>query len=146
MTGNPVGAAPPIPGKSVVLFADDAASVRFLLRTTLQAAGYETIEAVDGTQALAVLASDVNVDVLLTDLHMPGIDGLALVRRTREMASRRYLPIVMLTTESQTDRVHEGLEAGLTAWIVKPFKGETLLKVTTKALGKRAQAATKATP
>ncbi len=125
-------------GKVVVLFADDAPSVRFLVRTALEAAGFVTIETSDGRQALEVLASEQQVDILVTDLHMPGIDGLELVRRTRALAERRYLPIVMLTTESQNNPVQEGLKAGLTAWIVKPFKSEILLKVVIKALGKRA--------
>lgn len=127
--------------KSVVLFADDAPSVRFLVRTALEAAGFVTIETSDGQQALEVLASGQRVDILVTDLHMPGIDGLELVRQTRALAARRYLPIVMLTTESQNNAVQEGLKAGLTAWIVKPFKSDTLLKVVTKALGKRAPVA-----
>lgn len=132
--------------KSVVLFADDAPSVRFLVRTALEAAGFVTIETSDGQQALAVLASGQQVDILVTDLHMPGIDGLELVRQTRALAARRYLPIVMLTTESQNNAVQEGLKAGLTAWIVKPFKSDTLLKVVTKALGKRAPLATLTRP
>jgi two-component system, chemotaxis family, chemotaxis protein CheY len=123
--------------KTVVLFADDAASVRFLVRTTLEGAGYEAIETADGQEALDVLASDRVVDLLITDLHMPGVDGLELVRKTRALASRRYLPIVMLTTESQTDRVQEGIKAGLTAWIVKPFRSDTLIKVASKALGNK---------
>lgn len=131
--------------KSVVLFADDAPSVRFLVRTALEAAGFVTIETSDGQQALAVLASGQQIDILVTDLHMPGIDGLELVRQTRALAARRYLPIVMLTTESQNNAVQEGLKAGLTAWIVKPFKSDTLLKVVAKALGKRAPLATLAT-
>lgn len=130
----------------VVLFADDAPSVRFLVRTALESAGFATIETCDGQQALEVLASGRQVDILVTDLHMPGIDGLELVRRTRALAERRYLPIVMLTTESQNNPVQEGLKAGLTAWIVKPFKSETLLKVVGKALGKRANAARPVAP
>lgn len=130
----------------VILFADDAPSVRFLLRTALEAAGCATIEASDGRQALAVLVSGQPVDLLLTDLHMPGIDGLELVRRTRALAQRRYLPIVMLTTESQNKPVQEGMKAGLTAWIIKPFKSATLLKVVGKALGQRVTAAKPATP
>lgn len=126
--------------KTVVLFADDAPSVRFLVQSALEGAGYATIEASTGTEALAVLASSARVDLLVTDLHMPGLDGLDLVRQTRAIQARRYLPIVMLTTESQTQRVQEGLSAGLTAWIVKPFKGESLLRVVAKALGQRSAA------
>jgi two-component system, chemotaxis family, chemotaxis protein CheY len=128
------------PPKKVVLFADDAASVRFLIKSTLESAGYATLQTTDGQEALDVLMSDAHVDILLTDLHMPRIDGLALVQQTRALSARRYLPIVMLTTESQTDRVREGLKAGLTAWMVKPFKGDTLLKVVAKVMGQRAPA------
>lgn len=127
--------------KTVVLFADDAPSVRFLVQTALEGAGYATLEAATGLEALAVLQSGVQVDLLVTDLHMPGLDGLDLVRQTRALPHRRYLPIVMLTTESQVERIQDGLRAGLTAWIVKPFKGESLLRVAAKALGQRAAAA-----
>lgn len=127
--------------KTVVLFADDAPSVRFLVQAALEGAGYATLEAATGLEALAVLQSGARVDLLVTDLHMPGLDGLDLVRQTRALPQRRYLPIVMLTTESQVERVQDGLKAGLTAWIVKPFKGESLLRVVAKALGQRAAAA-----
>lgn len=123
--------------KAVVLFADDAPSVRFLVKNALVSAGYEALETCDGKEALAVLSGDTHVDMLLTDLHMPNIDGLELVKRVRALPTRRYLPIVMLTTESQTEKVQEGLKTGLTAWIVKPFKADTLLKIVAKAMGRR---------
>ncbi len=135
---NSISSTVPTSGQTVVLFADDAPSVRFLVQTALEGAGYATIEASSGLEALQVLQSEARVDLVVTDLHMPGLDGLDLVRQTRALPTRRYLPIVMLTTESQTERVQDGLKAGLTAWIVKPFKSEGLLRVVAKALGQRA--------
>lgn len=142
---NSTSSTAPTPGQTVVLFADDAPSVRFLVQTALEGAGYATIEASSGLEALQVLQSDARVDLMLTDLHMPGLDGLDLVRQTRALSTRRYLPIVMLTTESQTERVQDGLKAGLTAWIVKPFKSEGLLRVVAKALGQRASSSIRPT-
>jgi len=122
----------------VVLFCDDAPSIRLMLRNALRHGGCESIEADNGRAALEILARGQQVDLLLTDLHMPGVDGLELVRQVRALPHRRYMPIVMLTTETKTQRVREGAEAGLTAWIVKPFVASDLLAVVTKALGRRA--------
>ncbi|MCC6250163.1 MAG: response regulator [Rubrivivax sp.] len=132
---------PPTPARRpVVLFCDDAPTMRLLLRNILREGGYDGLEADSGPAALQVLASMQPVDLLLTDLHMPGLDGLGVVRQARALAHRRYLPIVMLTTESTPQRVREGAEAGLTAWMVKPFTGPSLLGVLAKALGRRAGA------
>ncbi len=114
--------------------ADDSASVRQMVAFTLKQNGYEVLEAVDGKDALAKLASQ-KVDMLLTDLNMPNLDGIGLIKGVRGGGLNRMIPIVMLTTESQDSRKAEGKAAGATGWIIKPFKPEQLIAVIKKVLG-----------
>lgn len=117
----------------VILTVDDSASVRQLVRFTLSAAGYQVIEAVDGQDALAKLTVPVNL--IVTDLNMPNLDGLGLIRGVRANPAYKGVPILMLTTESQTAKKQEGKAAGATGWIVKPFSPDQLLGVIKKVLG-----------
>lgn len=120
---------------ATILFADDAPSVRIIVGGVLRSAGYQAVECSDGEQALEHLMNNA-VDVIVTDLHMPGLDGLDLIRKVRSDGSpNKFTPIIMLTTEAQAERKREGREAGATAWIVKPFDGDMLLKVVEKCLG-----------
>ncbi len=112
---------------------DDSASMRDMIRFTLQNAGYEVVEAADGREALRKIAAAAP-GLLITDLNMPHLDGLQLIREVRQMPAFRYLPIVMLTTESQDAKKQEGRAAGASGWIVKPFRGEQLVAVTKKFL------------
>lgn len=116
-----------------ILTVDDSASVRQMVKFTLAEAGYAVIEAVDGQDALAKLASPVNL--VITDLNMPNLDGIGLIRRVRANPSCKGLPILMLTTESQESRKQEGKAAGATGWIVKPFTPQQLLAVVKRVLG-----------
>ena len=118
-----------------ILIVDDAISMRGLVAITLRGAGYETVEAGDGKDALAKLAGGTRFDMILTDLNMPNLDGIGLIKAVKAMAKYKFLPIVMLTTESQEDKKREGQLAGAKAWIVKPFKPETLLTVVKKIIG-----------
>jgi len=117
-----------------VLIVDDSASVRQVQRFVLAGAGYEVIEAVDGRDALAHLANQ-PVHLVLTDLNMPNLDGVGLIRAVRGDASRRLTPIVMVTTESQPAKKQEGRSAGATGWIVKPFTPDQLVGVVRKLIG-----------
>jgi len=117
----------------VILTVDDSASVRQMVRFTLSEAGYTVIEAVDGQDALARLASPVNL--VITDLNMPNLDGIGLIRSVRANAALKGLPILMLTTESQESRKQEGKAAGATGWIVKPFTPQQILAVVKRVLG-----------
>lgn len=117
-----------------ILTAEDSSSLRSLMSSTLQDAGYEVIEADDGQQALERLA-DEEIDMLITDLNMPRLDGIDLIREVRKKPANRFLPIVMLTSETQNSRRQEGKQAGASAWIQKPFKPEQLLKVVQMVLG-----------
>ncbi len=120
---------------ATVLFADDSPSVRVIVKGILQSGGYQMVECEDGKQAVDYLMRN-TVDLIVTDLHMPYIDGMAVIRKVRsEESPNRFTPIVMLTTEAQAERKQEGRKAGATAWIVKPFDGEMLLKVIKKCLG-----------
>jgi two-component system chemotaxis response regulator CheY len=112
---------------------DDSASVRQMVSFTLKTAGYDVLEAADGEQALARLQGQVHL--ILTDLNMPRMDGIELVKRVRADATYKYVPIVLLTTESQDAKKQAGKTAGATGWIVKPFQPEKLLAVIKKVLG-----------
>ena len=118
----------------VIMTADDSASVRQMVAFTLKQSGFEVIEGVDGQDALKKLATK-KVDMLLTDLNMPPIDGIGLIKSVRAGGMNKFIPIVMLTTESQDGKKAEGKTAGATGWIVKPFKPEQLIAVVKKVLG-----------
>lgn len=117
-----------------ILTVDDSASIRQVVGFTLKSAGYEVVEAVDGKDALAKAAAG-PVNMVITDLNMPNLDGLGLIRALRATPAHKFTPIVMLTTESQDAKKQEGRAAGATGWIVKPFKPEQLLGVVKKVLG-----------
>ncbi|MDR3566563.1 MAG: response regulator [Syntrophobacteraceae bacterium] len=119
----------------IIMTADDSASVRQMVNFTLMNAGFEVVEAVDGKDALSKL-SKTPVHMLITDLNMPNMDGIELIRNVRALSSSlKFIPIIMLTTESQPEKKMEGKTAGATGWIIKPFKPEQLLSVIKKVLG-----------
>ncbi len=117
-----------------ILIVDDSETVRQVLQLALGNAGYQVIEAEDGFDALEKL-SEAQVDMLITDLNMPNMDGLELIKKVRAGGQHRFTPIVMLTTESSEEKKKAGREAGASGWIVKPFKPEQLLKVVKLVLG-----------
>jgi two-component system, chemotaxis family, chemotaxis protein CheY len=118
----------------VIMTVDDSASVRQMVSFTLRDAGYEVVEAVDGQDALAKVDNQA-LNMVITDLNMPNLDGIGLIRALRALPSCKFIPIVMLTTESQAEKKQEGKSAGATGWIVKPFKPEQLIAVVKKVLG-----------
>jgi len=111
-----------------VMAVDDSATVRKVLGITLEGAGYKVIEAMDGVDALKKLLT-VDVDMLVTDLNMPRLDGINLIKQVRQKPGNRFMPIIMLTTESQPEMKTKGKAAGASGWITKPFKPEQLLNV-----------------
>ena len=115
-----------------IMTVDDSSSVRQMVGFTLKDAGYEVLEAVDGKDALAKLSG--TVDMIITDLNMPNMDGIELIRQVRTLPDYKFIPIVMLTTESQAEKKQAGKDAGATGWIVKPFKPEQLLAVVKKVV------------
>ncbi len=115
-----------------IMTVDDSASVRQMVSFTLKNAGYGVVEAVDGKDALGKLKG--KIDMIVTDLNMPNMDGIELIKNVRANPSYKFIPIVMLTTESQATRKQEGKSAGATGWIVKPFKPDQLLAIVQKVL------------
>ncbi|MBW1697254.1 MAG: response regulator [Deltaproteobacteria bacterium] len=118
----------------VIMTVDDSASMRQMVSFTLKQAGYEVMEAVDGSDAVSKLSAS-RAHLVITDLNTPNMDGIELIRTLRADASYKFVPIIMLTTESQEARKQEGRQAGATGWIVKPFKPEQLVAVVKKVLG-----------
>lgn len=119
-------------GKTI-LTVDDAATMRRMVSFTLKSAGHEVLEAPDGASALALLRTQ-RVDLIISDIHMPNMNGIDLTRQVRTMPQFRTTPILLLTTESDPGKKNEGRAAGATGWIVKPFSQEQLLAVVAKVL------------
>jgi two-component system chemotaxis response regulator CheY len=117
-----------------VMTVDDSASIRQMVSFTLKGAGYDVIEAVDGKDALSKL-NGTQMHLIITDLNMPNLDGIGLIKAIRGSAGHKFVPVIMLTTESQDAKKQEGKAAGATGWIVKPFKPEQLVAVVKKVLG-----------
>lgn len=119
-----------------ILAVDDSASMRQMVSFTLKGAGHDVIEAVDGVDALAK-AKGAKLDLVVSDVNMPNMDGITLIRELRAIAAFKFIPMLMLTTESSGDKKQEGKAAGATGWIVKPFNPDQLLATINKVLGKQ---------
>ena len=116
-----------------ILAVDDSASMRQMVSFTLKGAGYEVIEAVDGQDALGKAKGRV-ADVVLTDVNMPNMDGIELIRQLRQLPEYKFTPMLLLTTESGGDKKAEGKAAGATGWLVKPFNPDQLLATLKKVM------------
>ena len=111
----------------LILAVDDSASMRQLVKATLQGAGYEIVQAANGVEALKYAKTQAVPRLVLTDVNMPDMDGLTLLRELRMLDNYKHVPILMLTTESGQDIKKRGREAGATGWLVKPFTPYELL-------------------
>jgi two-component system chemotaxis response regulator CheY len=116
-----------------VLVVDDSAVIRQMVAYTLKQAGFTVLEAGDGQEGLERVESG-PVDLVITDLNMPRMDGITFIRELRSRPASRRIPVLMLTTESQDSKRQEGRAAGATGWIVKPFHPEKLLTVIGRVL------------
>ncbi len=114
-----------------ILIVDDSVSMRQLVSFALRDAGYEVIAAVDGKDALGKL-NGAKIGMVITDLNMPEMDGIEFIKQLRNTSGYRYVPVVMLTTESQEAKKQEGRSAGASGWIVKPFTPNQLIEVIRK--------------
>ena len=120
------------------LIVDDSASMRQLVAFTIKDAGYDVLLAENGRDALEKM-SHAKVDMVITDLNMPEMDGITFIRELRGKADYKFIPIVMLTTESQEAKKQEGRAAGASGWIVKPFSPSQLMDVVKKFVKERGQ-------
>ncbi|GAA3704185.1 response regulator [Sphingomonas cynarae] len=118
-----------------ILTVDDSASLRMAIRIALTGAGYAVTEAGDGVEGLA-RAAETRFDLIVTDLNMPNMDGLAMIRALRSQPAQDGIPIIFLTTESDADMKAQAKAAGATGWLVKPFVPDQLVKVARKVLGR----------
>jgi len=118
-----------------ILIVDDSPSIlmsmAFILASTAE---YATVQARNGVEALALLRGAQKVDAMITDLNMPQMDGITLIRQARQLSSCRFIPFLVLTTESQPAIKAEAKAAGATGWLVKPVKAPDLLGVLRKML------------
>ena len=117
----------------MALVVDDSTSMRQMVAFTLQQAGFEILEGSDGKDALGKVGSKA-VNLVVTDLNMPVMDGITLIKELRKLPNFKFTPILMLTTESQDSKKQEGKSAGATGWLVKPFNPDQLLQVVAKVV------------
>jgi len=117
-----------------VLVVDDSVSMRQMVAFTPKGAGFDVVEAGDGKEAVAQLNGGTKPNLVITDLNMPNMDGISLIKEIRGMAAHKFTPVLMLTTESADDKKKEGQSAGATGWIVKPFNPDQMLATIKKVL------------
>jgi two-component system, chemotaxis family, chemotaxis protein CheY len=118
----------------IILCVDDSASIRQMVKLTLAGAGYQVVQANDGAEGLAK-ARETTVNLVVTDLNMPVMNGLGLIRELRKLAAYKGVPIIFLTTESDAALKQEAKAAGATGWITKPFQQDQLVAIVRKVLG-----------
>ena len=118
--------------KKNILIVDDSESIREVVSLGLKGAGYNVVAGINGEDGLRLLTENPNVQLIITDLNMPVMDGIAFLKVVRTMPQYKYLPIIILTTESQEAKKQEAKNAGATGWIIKPFVKEKLLAVVKK--------------
>lgn len=116
-----------------ILAVDDSTSMRQMVSFTLKTAGYNVSVAADGLEALN-LAQEQQFDLVISDINMPVMDGIELIKALRATDNYKYTPLLMLTTESSPEKKQQGRQAGATGWIVKPFNPEKLLATAAKVL------------
>lgn len=119
---------------ATILTVDDTSTMRQMISFTLSSVGHEVTQASDGQEALTI-AQGRKFDLVICDVNMPNMDGIALVKSLRGLPEYKFTPILMLTTESQESKRQEGKSAGATGWIVKPFNPEQLINIVHKVLG-----------
>jgi two-component system chemotaxis response regulator CheY len=118
---------------ATILAVDDSISIRQIVAHTLRSKGHTVIEAVDGVDGLNKAKSG-SVNLILTDINMPNMNGIEMIKQVRALPAYKYTPILTLTTESTTEMKMKGKQAGATGWIVKPFRPEQLLATIDKVL------------
>ena len=116
-----------------ILIVDDSESVRMIARIALREQGYEVVEAGNGVEALQKLEGD-RVHLVVSDVNMPQMDGITLLKQIKAHPKHKFMPIIMLTTEAGQDKKDEGRAAGAKAWITKPFQPNVLVDAVAKLM------------
>ena len=117
-----------------ILVVDDSSSLRTVVKMALTRAGYDVLEAGDGRQALAELDKAAKVNLIVSDLNMPNMDGITFVTEVKKHARHKFTPVIMLTTEGQDAKKEQGRAAGARAWILRPFNPPQLLDAVSKLI------------
>lgn len=117
-----------------ILVVDDSLTMTMSVKSNLQMGGFLVQTAPDGVQALAKLKAGLKPDLIITDINMPNMGGLELIKQIKAMSGFRFIPILTLTTESDSTKRDEGKRMGATGWLVKPISGQDLLKVVKQVL------------
>jgi two-component system chemotaxis response regulator CheY len=117
-----------------ILIVDDSSSLRMVVKLALNRAGYDVLEAADGKEGLAQLEKAGKVHLIVSDVNMPIMDGIAFVTEVKKHPRHKFTPVVMLTTEGQDAKKEQGKAAGAKAWIVKPFNPPQLLDAVSKLI------------
>jgi two-component system chemotaxis response regulator CheY len=120
--------------KKNILIIDDSESIREVVSSGLEQSGYNVIKGIHGEDGLKCLEESESVDLVITDLNMPVMDGISFLKAMRKNVKYKYLPVIILTTESQEQKKQEARTAGATGWIIKPFSKEKLLEVIKKVI------------
>ena len=119
---------------NTVLLVDDSRTILMSLTAIVEKHGYKAVTAVDGALALGLITSGLRPNVVVTDLNMPNMDGITFIREARKTPGMKFVPILMLTTESQQAKRLEAKTAGATGWLVKPVGAESLIDVLKQVL------------
>ena len=117
-----------------ILIVDDSSTMVMSVKSNLEIAGFKVETAEDGVKALAKLKGGVKPDLIITDINMPNMSGMELIKNVRALPGFRFTPILTLTTESQADKRAEGKKLGATGWLVTPVGGVELLKIVKQVL------------
>ena len=118
----------------IILVVDDSATMVMSVKNNLEIAGFKVETAEDGVKALTKLKAGIKPDLIITDINMPNMGGMDLIKSVRTLPGFRFTPILTLTTESQADKREEGKKLGATGWLVKPVGGADLLKIIKQVL------------
>ena len=117
-----------------ILIVDDSEIIRVQLKSDLEGAGHEVVEAADGVQGLKALEANKDVKLVFSDVNMPEMDGLTMCEKLHGNPAFSHIPIIMLTTQSSVEMKTRGKENGVVAWVTKPYKSQALLSGTKKIL------------
>ena len=115
-----------------ILVVDDSKAILSIIRTVLDVAGYEVLTAADGVEGMSILKSGKQVDIIVTDLNMPNMDGIEFIWEIRKLPNHVFTPICMLTTESEQSKLVEGESISIDAWIKKPIQPVHVLNIVSK--------------